>query len=91
MPSIQHEAVVELLHRNPRLIPALLAACGVYVEADAAVTIADSNLSARKPIALTAEVVVEVTTTDGVKRVVVFEVQKDPSYGNAEPGPPTYR
>jgi hypothetical protein len=78
MPSIQHEAVVELLHRNPQLIPALLAACGVYVEADAAVTIADSNLSARKPIALTAEVVVEVTTSDGVKRVVVFEVQKDP-------------
>jgi hypothetical protein len=78
MPSIQHEAVVELLHRNRHLVAALLAPCGIRVSADTTAVIADSNLSARTPIALTAEIVIELTAPDGTQRVVIFEVQKDP-------------
>jgi hypothetical protein len=78
MPGIEHEAVVELLHRNPHLVAALLTACGVPVAADATAAIADSNLSARKPVTLTAEIVVKLTAPGQAERVVVFEVQKDP-------------
>jgi hypothetical protein len=77
MPSVQHEAVVELLHRNPQLAAALLAHAGVSFPSGASAVIADSNLSARRPLAFAAENVIVFTSTAG-KVVAIAEVQKDP-------------
>jgi hypothetical protein len=79
MPSVQHEAVVELLNRNPRLAAILLAGVGadVRLPPGATAVIVDSNLSARRPLALAAENVIVFTGPAG-KVVTVAEVQKDP-------------
>lgn len=80
MPSIAHEAAVELLRRNPQLAAALLASAGVRVSARTAAVLADSNLSVPEPTELRADVV---TVHEGVDRklVIVTEVQKDPPDG----------
>jgi len=77
MPSIAHEAAVELLRRNPQLAAALLASAGVQVPGGAAAVLADSNLSVPEPTELRADVV---TVHEGAsqKVVIVTEVQKDP-------------
>lgn len=75
MPSVEHEAVVELLHHNPQLAGLLLASAGVEVPSGATAAIVDSNLSARKPVALAAEAVT-LLTAPGRKLAVVTEVQK---------------
>jgi hypothetical protein len=80
MPSIAHEAAVELLRRNPQLAAALLASAGVQVPAGAAAVLADSNLSVPEPTELRADVV---TVHEGAdqKIVIVTEIQKDPPDG----------
>jgi hypothetical protein len=79
MPSIQHEAVVELLHRRPELAAVLLASAGpaFQVPPGATATIADSDLSARRPLAFAAENVIIFAGPAG-KVAAVAEVQKDP-------------
>jgi hypothetical protein len=77
VPSIAHEAAVELLRRNPQLAAALLASAGVAVPAGAAAALADSNLSVPEPTELRADVVT-VHQGAGRKVVIVTEVQKDP-------------
>lgn len=49
MPSIQHEAVVEILHRDPQLAAMLLGRAGVSLPSGATPVMADSNLSVRDP------------------------------------------
>jgi hypothetical protein len=77
MPSMEHETVVELVHRKPTLPGVLAASAGITVPADAAAMLVDSNLSARKPVAFAAETVT-VHTWPGGKLAIVTEVQKDP-------------
>jgi hypothetical protein len=79
MPSIRHEAVVELLHRRPELAAVLLASAGgeFRVPPGATAAVADSNLSARRPLAFTAENVIIFASPAG-KVAAVAEVQKDP-------------
>ncbi len=77
MPSIAHEAVVELLRRNPQLAAALLASAGVQVPAGAVAVLADSNLSVPEPTELRADIVT-VHQGAGQKIAIVTEIQKDP-------------
>lgn len=79
MPSIEHEAVVELLRLNPRIPATLLAAAGtgITVSRDADVRIADSNLSVSEPDEFRAEMVTVFNDAAG-KLAIVTEVQKDP-------------
>lgn len=51
MPKLRHEAVVEILQNEPKLVLSLLAYSGINVsfELQAGATIADSNLSDRAP------------------------------------------
>ncbi|MGH3189851.1 MAG: hypothetical protein ACRDPY_24135 [Streptosporangiaceae bacterium] len=81
MPSIAHEAAVELLRRSPQLAAALLASAGVRVPTGAAAVLADSNLSVPEPTELRADVVT-VHQGSGRKIVIVTEVQKDPPDGD---------
>jgi hypothetical protein len=79
MPGIEHEAVVELLHQNPQLAVVLLASASAGIRLPPGTTgiTADSNLSARRPLAFTAENVIVFAGPAG-KIVTVAEVQKDP-------------
>jgi hypothetical protein len=89
MPSVEHEAAVEILHRNPELAAILLASVGVAVPVGATAVIADSNLSARKPVALAAEAVIVLTVPAG-KLAVVIEVQKYPPKNQKRRAWPAY-
>jgi hypothetical protein len=80
MPSIVHEAAVELLRRNPQLAAALVASAGVQVPAGTAAVLADSNLSVPEPTELRADVVT-VHQGAGHKIAIVTEIQKDPPDG----------
>ena len=80
MPSIAHEAAVELLRRNPALAAALLASAGVQVPAGSTAVLADSNLSVPEPTELRADVVT-VHQGGSQKIVIVTEIQKDPPDG----------
>lgn len=77
MPSIAHEAAVELLRRNPGLAADLLVSAGVRIPAGATAVLADSNLSVPEPTELRADVVTVHEGTDG-KLAIVTEIQKDP-------------
>jgi hypothetical protein len=79
MPGIEHEAIVQLLHDKPQLAATLLTAlgAGARVPAGATAAVADSDLSARRPLALIAENVIKFSGPAG-KLVVIAEVQKDP-------------
>lgn len=68
MPSIAHEAAVELLRRNPQLAAVLLASAGVRVPAGPGAVLADSNLSVPEPTEVRADVV---TVHEGAGRKVV--------------------
>jgi hypothetical protein len=78
MPGVRHEAVVELLHRSPELAAVLLASAGsgFRVPRGATAVVADSNLSARRPLAFAAENVIVFAGPAG-KVAAVAEVQKD--------------
>jgi hypothetical protein len=77
MPGIEHEAVVQLILNNPRLLEPLLAVTGLRVPPDREPVIADSNLSVREPDEFHAELVT-VHSVMGRKLAVVVEVQTDP-------------
>lgn len=78
MPGVRHEAVVELVHRFPQLLSALLRKAQVQAPAGLPREV-DSNLSARRPLGFMAEnVFVFRGDADNDKLVVVFEVQSDP-------------
>jgi hypothetical protein len=77
VPSIVHEAAVELLRRNPQLAAALLASAGVPIPTGASAALADSNLSVPEPTELRADVVTVHKGTGG-KLVIVTEVEVDP-------------
>lgn len=77
MPSIEHEAVVQLILNNPRLLEPLLAVTSLRVPPDKEPVVADSNLSVREPDEFHAELVT-VHTVVGRKLAVVVEVQTDP-------------
>jgi hypothetical protein len=76
MPSIQHEAVVQILHRDPQLAAILLGLCGVELPSGSVPVVADSNLSDRDPTDLRSDNVLVFEGTGG-KVAVVAEVQKD--------------
>ena len=49
MPSIEHEAAVQILHANPQLTAMLLGTCRVRLPSGAMPVTADTNLSDRDP------------------------------------------
>jgi hypothetical protein len=74
MPSISHEAPLELLRGDPRLAAVLLRGLGVVIPGtDAAM--APSDLSASVPTELRADAVVMLSGADGAKLAVVIEIQ----------------
>jgi hypothetical protein len=75
MPSIPHEAPLELLRQNPRLAAVLLGSLGVAVPAKATAKMASSDLSTSVPIELRADAVVLLSGADGTRLAVVVEVQ----------------
>jgi hypothetical protein len=76
MPSIEHEAAVQILHADPQLAAMLLAACGVRLPSGAIPVAADSTLSDRDPTDLRADNVLIFEGVGG-KVAVIAEVQKD--------------
>ena len=75
MPSIRHEAPLELLRRDPQLAAVLLRGLGVAVPARAAAVMAPSDLSVSVPAELRADAVVVLSGADGARLAVVVEVQ----------------
>jgi hypothetical protein len=75
MPSIPHEAPLELLRCNPQLAAVLLRGLGVAVPPGATATMAPSDLSASLPAELRADAVVVLSGADGTRLAVVVEVQ----------------
>jgi hypothetical protein len=75
MPSIPHEAPLELLRHNPRLAAVLLGTLGVAVPAKATARMAPSDLSTGVPIELRADAVVLLSGADGARLAIVVEVQ----------------
>jgi hypothetical protein len=76
MPSIEHEAAVQILHADPQLTAMLLGTCGVQLPSGAVAVAADSNLSDRDPTDLRSDNVL-VFAGIGGKVAVIAEVQKD--------------
>lgn len=75
MPSIPHEAPIELLRINPRLAVVLLRSLGVPVPEGATATLAPTDLSSTVPAELRADAVVLLSGADGAKLAVIVEVQ----------------
>jgi hypothetical protein len=76
MPSIEHEAAVQILHADPQLAAILLGSCGVPLPSGAIPVSADSNLSDRDPTDLRSDNVL-IFEGIGGKVAVIAEVQKD--------------
>jgi hypothetical protein len=76
MPSIEHEAAVQILHADPQLAAMLLGSCGVRLPSGAVPVAADSNLSDRDPTDLRSDNVL-IFEGIGGKMAVIAEVQKD--------------
>jgi hypothetical protein len=74
MPSVKHEAIVQLLHRNPQLAVYLLACIGYPVPAGP-ITLADSNLPHPEPMELRSDVVVTVRSGERAVLAIVAEPQ----------------
>jgi hypothetical protein len=74
MPSVKHEAIVQLLHRNPRLAACLLDCMGYPVPAGP-VALADSNLPHPEPKELRSDVVVTVRSGGRAVLAIVAEPQ----------------
>jgi hypothetical protein len=68
MPGIEHEAVVEILHRDPQIAAMLLGRAGVKLPSGAHAVAADSNLSAREPSTLISDNVLVFEGMDRVQR-----------------------
>lgn len=77
MPSIPHEAPLDLLRNNPDLAAALLAGSGIPVPDHAIATTTDSNLSTCDPPEFRADAVTLLCGSDG-KLAVITESQSDP-------------
>lgn len=75
MPSIPHEAPIELLRANPRLALVLLRGLGVPVPERATATLAPTDLSSTVPAELRADAVVLLSGADGARLAVIVEVQ----------------
>jgi hypothetical protein len=75
MPTIPHEAPVELVRRNPALAAALLPGFGVAVPAGAEAVLASADATASVPAELRADAVVLLTGADGTRLAVIVEVQ----------------
>jgi hypothetical protein len=75
MPGIEHEAVVEILHRDPQIVALLLGRAGVELPSGSHAVMADSNLSARDPSTLISDNVMVFEGLDH-KVAVIAEVQK---------------
>ena len=75
MPSIPHEAPLELLRTNPRLTVVLLRGLGVPVPEGATAMLAPTDLSTTVPAELRADAVVLLSGTDGTRLAVIVEVQ----------------
>jgi hypothetical protein len=75
VPSIPHEAPLELLRHNPRLAAVLLGSLGVAIPDKATARMAPSDLSTSVPIELRADAVVLLAGADGARLAVVVEVQ----------------
>jgi hypothetical protein len=75
MPTIPHEAPLELLRRNPQLAVVLLRGLGIEVPAGATAQMAPSDLSASVPAELRADAVVVLSGADGARMAVIVEVQ----------------
>ncbi|WP_107658629.1 hypothetical protein [Nocardia suismassiliense] len=78
MPSIHHEAPLELLRHNPELAAALLADTGIRLPAGATATISDSNLSTCNPPEFRADAVTLLRGIDGDKLAIITESQSAP-------------
>lgn len=75
MPSIPHEAPLELLRRNPQLAAVLLQGLGVATPDDAIAVMAASDLSASLPAELRADAVVVLSGAGDARLAVIVEVQ----------------
>jgi hypothetical protein len=75
MPSISHEAPLELLRGDPRLAAVLLRGLGVPIPDGAAAAMAPSDLTASVPTELRADAVVMLSGAGGARLAVVIEVQ----------------
>jgi hypothetical protein len=75
MPSISHEAPLELLRGDPRLAAVLLRGLGVATPGGAKASMAPSDLTASVPAELRADAVVILSGADGARLAVVVEIQ----------------
>ena len=75
MPSISHEAPLELLRGDPRLAAVLLRGLGVAIPGSADAAMAPSDLTASVPTELRADAVVMLSGADGGQLAVVVEIQ----------------
>jgi hypothetical protein len=75
MPSISHEAPLELLRGDPRLAAVLLRGLDVPIPAGAGAAMAPSDLTASVPTELRADAVVMLSGADGARLAVVVEIQ----------------
>ncbi len=75
MPSISHEAPLELLRGDPRLAAVLLRGLGVAVPGGTKAAMAPSDLTASVPTELRADAVVMLSGADGAQLAVVVEIQ----------------
>jgi hypothetical protein len=75
MPSIAHEAPLELLRADPQLAAVLVRALGVATPPDAAARIVSSDLTVPLPAELRADAVVLLEGRKRGKLAVIVEVQ----------------
>ena len=75
MPSISHEAPLELLRGDPRLAAVLLHGLDIPIPADPGAAMAPSELTASVPTELRADAVVMLSGADGARLAVVVEIQ----------------
>jgi hypothetical protein len=75
MPSVKHEAPLELLRNDPQLAAVLLHHLGVPVPAGSSATMVSADLSASVPTEFRADAVVVLSDDGGARMAVVVEVQ----------------
>jgi hypothetical protein len=75
MPSISHEAPLELLRGDPRLAAVLLRGLDVPIPGGAGAAMAPSDLTASVPTELRADAVVMLSGAAGARLAVVVEIQ----------------
>jgi hypothetical protein len=75
MPSVRHEAPLELLRYNPQLAAVLLRGLGVPVPAGTRAAMMSADLSASVPAEFRADAVVVLSGDGGARMAVVVEVQ----------------